>query len=189
VSADGAHVERVTNTPREDEHAGWSPDGNAIVYDSTARGGRSEAFIVRRARPGAPWGTPWQLTKNGSTDPKWSPDDLLIAFCVEGQLRVISPDGSGERTLVDAHAGNLPEPQYPMWSSDSRTIFYKAYDRARHSTIWSVPAAGGTPRLMVTFDDPARRSMRREFAMDGRRFYFTVARDESDLSAVELELK
>jgi hypothetical protein len=38
----------------------------------------------------------------------------------------------------------------------------------------------------VTFDDPSRRSMRREFATDGKRLYFTVANDESDLWTMEL---
>ena len=36
------------------------------------------------------------------------------------------------------------------------------------------------------FDDPTRRSLRREFATDGRRFYFTIANDESDLWTMEL---
>jgi hypothetical protein len=45
---------------------------------------------------------------------------------------------------------------------------------------------GGSPRLLVRFDNPSRRSLRREFATDGRRFYFTIARDESDIWALEL---
>ena len=73
-----------------------------------------------------------------------------------------------------------------MWSRDSQTIYYKAYDRDRQSSIWSVPVAGGAARLLVRFDDPSRRSPRREFATDGQRFYFTVARDESDIWAMEL---
>ena len=44
----------------------------------------------------------------------------------------------------------------------------------------------GSRRLLVRFDDPSRRSLRREFATDGQRFYFTVARDESDVWAMEL---
>jgi hypothetical protein len=39
---------------------------------------------------------------------------------------------------------------------------------------------------MLRFDDPSRRSLRREFATDGRRFYFTIARDTSDIWAMEL---
>ena len=81
------------------------------------------------------------------------------------------------------------DPAYPVWSPDSQTIYYKAYDRDRHSTIWSVPSAGGTPRLLVRFDDPSRRSLRRELATDGKRFYFSVARDEADIWAMELRIK
>jgi Tol biopolymer transport system component len=102
---------------------------------------------------------------------------------------VIAPDGTGERVLVQSASPNEPEPTYPVWSYDSRTIYYKAYDRARNSTIWSVPVTGGPPRLLVRFDDPSRRSMRREFATDGRRLYFTVAYDESDLWTMELVKK
>ena len=84
---------------------------------------------------------------------------------------------------------NLSEPTYPVWSRDSRTIYYKAYDRQRQSSIWAIPASGGTPRLLIRFDDPAHRSLRREFATDGARFYFTIAGEESDLWAMELAWK
>lgn len=196
VSADGTHTEAVTTSPAEEQHAAWGPDGNTIVFDSSQASGDKnlltnawEAFIVTRSRRGESWGAPRQLTKHGSADPKWSPDGRLIAFCVR-QLRVVAPDGTGERALVDIRAGTEdPEPAYPVWSRDSRTIYYKAYDRDRHSTIWSVPVTGGASRLLVRFDDPSRLSLRREFATDGQNFYFTVARDESDIWAMELLTK
>ena len=195
VSADGTRTEVVASSAGEEQHASWGPDGNTILYDSSKPpDGKNpaltnvwEAYIVTRARPGAPWGAPRQLTKHGSSDPKMSPDGRLIAFCVAGQLRVINPDGTGEQVIVDVRAGDdQPEPAYPVWSRDNQTIYYKAYDRDRHSSIWSVPVTGGKPRLLVRFDDPSRRSLRREFATDGQRFYFTVARDESDVWAMEL---
>jgi Tol biopolymer transport system component len=83
-------------------------------------------------------------------------------------------------------ASGLPRPSYPIWSDDSRTIYYKAYDANLQTSIWAVRLDGSPPRLLVTFDDPARRSLRREFATDGRRFYFTIASDESDLWAMQL---
>ena len=109
----------------------------------------------------------------------------LIAYSVRGALIVIAPDGSGRRVVVS------PSPEYPLlahpiWSRDSRTIYYKAYDTQLHKSIWAVPATGGQPRLLVAFDDPARRSLRREFATDGQRFYFTIASDESDIWTLEL---
>ena len=170
VSADGTRTEVVASSAGEEQHASWGPDGNTILYDSSKPpDGKTpaltnvwEAYIVTRARPGAPWGAPRQLTKHGSSDPKMSPDGRLdFAFCVAGQLRVINPDGTGEQVVVDVRAGDdQPEPAYPVWSRDSQTIYYKAYDRDRHSSIWSVPITGGKPRLLVRFDDPSRRSLR-----------------------------
>jgi len=90
--------------------------------------------------------------------------------------------------MVPAASGQ-PQPSYPIWSADSRTIYYKAYDAQLQTSIWAVPVEGGPPRLLVTFDDPTRRSLRREFATDGRRFYFTIANDESDLWAMQLIAK
>ena len=188
VSADGARVEPVATTPLPEQHAGWGPDGNSIVFDAPPKAGeRDQAFVVTRARRGAPWGPPRQITRNGSADPKWSPDGRLIATCADYELRVISPDGSGERVVVNGKPGpDLLEPSYPIWSRDSRTIYYKVYDRAGQSSIWSVGLDGTPPRQLVRFDDPSRRSLRREFATDGQRFYFTVARDESDIWTMEL---
>jgi Tol biopolymer transport system component len=187
VSADGTRTEVAAGGPGEEQHAGWGPDGNSIVFDS-GEGESSvwEAFVVTRPRRGEPWSAPRQLTRHGSADPKWSPDGRLIAFSARGQLRVIAPDGMAERVLVDAAAGDMPEPMHPVWSPDSRTVYYKAYDRHRHSTIWSVPAEGGLPRLLLDFNDPSRRSLRREFATDGRRLYFTVSSNEADVWVMEL---
>jgi Tol biopolymer transport system component len=190
VSVDGSHEQAVTTGPAEEQHAGWSPDGNAIVFDSAPTlSDRNEAYVVSRARRGAPWSPPRQLTTHGSSDPKWSPDGRLIAYCTDGQLWVIAPDGTGDRLLVAPGSSGDPEPMYPVWSRDGRTVYYKAYDRARESTIWEVPAVGGSPRLLVRFDVPSRRSLRREFGTDGKRFYFTIATDESDLWSMELTTK
>jgi serine/threonine-protein kinase len=186
VSADGTKTEAVADSPAEEQHSGWGPDGNSIIYDLAASTDlQNQLYLVRRARRGAPWGTPKRLTSDGSSDPKWSPDGRLIAYCVRGELRVITPDGTRKRIVVPDVAGQ-PRPSYPIWSEDSRTIYYKAYDAQLQTSIWSVSADGGQPKLLVSFDDPTRRSLRREFATDGRRFYFTIANDESDLSAVEL---
>jgi Tol biopolymer transport system component len=188
VSADGTRTEEVAATALQEQHAAWGPDGNSIVFDAPPKAGeRDQAFVSTRAGPGKPWGPPRQITRNGSSDPRWSPDGRLIAICVDNQLRVLSPDGSGERVVVNGQDGaDRFEPSYAIWSRDSRTIFYKVYDRAHQSAIWSVGLEGSAPRLLIRFNDPARRSLRREFATDGTRLYFTIARDESDIWLMEL---
>jgi serine/threonine-protein kinase len=191
ISADGAKTETVAATPAEEQHSGWSPDGNSIVFDSaSAVGGANQAYIASRAKRGEPWGTPRRLTSHGSTDPKWSPDGKLIAFCTQGQLRTIAPDGTNERVLLNPRSEtDITEATYPVWSRDSRTIYFKAYDSKRQSSIWAIPVDGGLPQLLVRFDDPAHRSLRREFATDGRRFFFTISSEESDLWALDLTWK
>lgn len=185
VSADGLKTEVAAGSPAEEQHSAWGPDGNSIIFDlSTAPDFTNQVYVVRRARRGAPWGTPLRLTTSGSFDPKWSPDGRLIAYCNRGELLVVTPDGHA-RVVVSSAVGR-PQPAHPIWSRDSQTIYYKAYDAQVQTSIWAVPAAGGQPRLLVTFDDPGRRSLRREFAADGQRFYFTIANDESDIWAMQL---
>ena len=185
VSADGTKVEAVTTSPAEEQHAAFGPDGNSIVFDLSRSNEPNDLYVARRARRGSPWQAAVRLTTGGSSDPKWSPDGRLIAYSVRGALIVITPDGSGRRVVVSP-SPEYPLLAYPIWSRDSRTIYYKAYDTQLHKSIWAVPATGGQPRLLVAFDDPARRSLRREFATDGQRFYFTIASDESDIWTLEL---
>jgi len=70
---------------------------------------------------------------------------------------------------------------------DGKTIYFKAADAERRASIWGVPAEGGIPRLLVRFDDPQKPSLRREFATDGVRFFFTIAQDESDIWVAEVK--
>lgn len=189
LSADGARREPVAATPLQEHHAGWGPDGNSIVFDAPPKAGeRVQAFVTTRSGKGAPWGPPRQVTRNGSGDPKWSPDGRLIAFCADDELRVIAPDGSGERVLVSGKRDpNQLDPLYPVWSRDSRTIYYKVYPRAQPPAIWSMTLDGSEPRLVMRFDDPSHRVLRREFATDGKRLYFIVTRDESDIWMMNLD--
>jgi WD40-like Beta Propeller Repeat len=120
-------------------------------------------------------------------NPKWSPDGTQIVFTRRGELHVMLGDGSNDQAIVTRGSADQPLPQYGIWSADGKTIYFKAADAERRASIWAVPASGGTPRLMVRFDDPQRPSLRREFATDGVRFFFTIAQDESDIWVAEVK--
>jgi hypothetical protein len=45
---------------------------------------------------------------------------------------------------------------------------------------------GGRPRLLVHFPDPNRQSNRKDFATDGKRFYFAREDRQSDIVVAEL---
>ena len=75
-----------------------------------------------------------------------------------------------------------------VWSSDGRTIYFMGRDpRDGTVAIWRLPAAGGTPRLLVRFDDPTRRWQQTTgLRVRGDRFYFNLGDQQSDLWMAEI---
>jgi hypothetical protein len=73
-----------------------------------------------------------------------------------------------------------------QWASGGEAILYKAFDAEGRSSVWSIAAKGGAPKLLVRFDDPDRPSSRPEFAIDGKRLYFTIGQRQSDVWTVDL---
>ena len=107
-----------------------------------------------------------------------------------GVVRVMGPelDEATSRVVLDASApasGGVFAVNAVM-SRDGTAIFVKGEDRTGPG-IWSVPADGGSPRLLVRLDDPRRTSPRPEFTTDGRRMFFLLAEREADEWAVRLE--
>jgi len=186
MDADGANEIRVTADSGHNRAPQWSPDGQSIVYHSD-KTGRAELFIVSREPDANGWGAPRQLTTDGGFNAQWSPDGRFIAYIDDAAVKIISPDGGEARSLTSPPSDfDAPIPWAVAISPDNKLIYYKAFDADRHSSFWSVPVAGGTPRLLVTFDDPAFQSHRNEFGTDGVKFYFTVGFLESDLWMMDL---
>lgn len=165
----------------------WSPDGRRLVYHSD-RTGRFELYVVER-EAGDRWSGPRQLTTDGGQDARWSPNGRAIVYLRNRGLWLIAPEGGTPRLLVESRdPASRPVPLLAQWAADGRTLYYKALDAEGHASLWSISAEGGEPRLLVRFDDAARPSPRAEFAVDGRRFYFTLAERESDIWRMTLEL-
>jgi serine/threonine-protein kinase len=189
VSADGTRRQSVAFTNAEEQHGSWSPDGLSVAYShGVTANERYNVYVVSRARKGEPWGPARRLTTETGIDPKWSPDGRWIAYSRQGEVRLVSPDGRDDHALAGTrNPDGRSLAQYAVWSQDSRTIYFKASDDERRATIWAMPATGGAPRLLMRFDDPLRQSLRREFATDGERLYFTIAQDESDVWVMEIK--
>jgi len=89
-------------------------------------------------------------------------------------------------------SGNDPdievEPVFPAWSPDGKTLYYKAMDTKFRASFWSIPVSGGSPKLLVRFDDPSLNSVRVEFVTDGSSFYFTLTDSESDIWIMGLQV-
>ena len=100
-----------------------------------------------------------------------------------GTVRAMRPDGRDDHSVFDM----LPHEQaaFVTFGPDPNTAFVMTRRDDRRYSIYSVPVGGGTPRLLLR-DDPAHRVSRWDFATDGRRLFFTLAADESDIYTMEL---
>jgi len=179
-------TQQITHDPGLEIDPALSPDGKMIAY-AAGTAGKMSPYVRQVAG-----GRPIALTTSLSRDcrwPQWSPDGRWVAYTWAHCLRLIPREGGKSRILVETSDPDiLPAPIFPAWSKDSRTVYYLAYDAERRASFWSVPVSGGRPKLLVRFDDPSRQSSRYEFAADGERFYFTLAKYASDSWVGELSI-
>jgi hypothetical protein len=52
--------------------------------------------------------------------------------------------------------------------------------------FWSVPVSGGKPHLVLAFNPAAEQLGGVAFSTDGRRIFYTITSDESDVWGVDL---
>jgi Tol biopolymer transport system component/DNA-binding SARP family transcriptional activator len=185
VPSEGGEPRDVLASPPNQRSPGFAPDGRRLVFTAEVSGER-RLFLTSRTA-GSTWSAARQLTPDEGWAGRWAPDGHAIVYCRSDGLWLISPQGTGARhLLVAGDSGGQPAPELALWSPDGGTIYYKAFDQAGRSSLWSMPAAGGAPRLLVRFDDPSRPSTRPEFATDGTNLYFTIGARQSDVWAMEL---
>ena len=188
VTADGTRTSVVIATSAEEQQGAWSPDGNSIAFSNGA--GEADLYnvsILTREGKGSPWGPPRRLSSDTGVDARWSPDGGRIVYIRRGEVHIMLRDGRDDRVIAKPSTADQAPPQFAIWSSDGQTIYFKTADTENRAGIWAVPAGGGTPKLMVRLDDPQRPSLRREFATDGTRFFFTITQDEGDIWVAEVK--
>ncbi len=186
MASDGSSVQRLTGDPAAQErYPNWSPDGNNLVFFSD-KTGRQELYIISKNNAGN-WGQARQLTKTGGQQPRWSPDGKWISYIASGDVVLIRPDGGESNVLVKRQPDMVAV--FCAWAPDGHTLFFKAARSTNleyRNTIWSVPATGGTPRLLIRIDDPLKPSLRGEFTVDSHDILFTMTERDSDIWAMEL---
>jgi Tol biopolymer transport system component len=148
-----------------EDQATFSPDGHTLFFTST-RDGTADIYSipfqpdrVQRLEHAV------NLTQHpaGAFRPAVSPDGRRLAFSSDrdhrppspmaprgGDLYVMELDGSAPRRLTRTESAGWSGS--PAWSTDGETVyFYRREGNRRDFALWSVPAAGGEPRLV--FED------------------------------------
>ena len=124
----------------------WSPDGNAIVYDTVQPNGTiAHQITIADVVAGTSTVHP---TANQAAGPVWSPDGSKIAYGGK-PIATINPDGSGEKTILRGFLG-------PNWSpTGDHMIFSKpasVLDGERQDVYRSNAKGGSRANLTSELD-------------------------------------
>ncbi len=200
IGAAGGSATQVTHVAGDEATPVWDPSGRRLAL-SRDNNGENPRFDIVTRDPSGRWSEPRSLDDTMQLDGRalrcrwtftlaWSPDGRWIATNCRGErggLVLLSPDGGSARALVRDAAGRTSG--YSGWSLDGRTVYYLAGDSTGVRSVNVVPASGGTPRVLVRFDDPSRPWHRYGFRVHGGRFYFTLGDLQSDIWVAEIEQK
>jgi serine/threonine protein kinase/Tol biopolymer transport system component len=137
-----------------------SPDGRAIVFVGTARGGAK--LWVRPLDAGSAHELPG--TDNGQY-PFWSADSKSIGFFANGKLQRIDLAGGPPVPLTTAS-----NPRGGTWNAQGTIVFVPTATTG----LWQIGASGGPPTQLTTVDGAKGEFTHRwpQFLPDGNRIIY-----------------
>jgi serine/threonine protein kinase/Tol biopolymer transport system component len=151
-----------------------SPDGHNLVF--VAISGRRTKLWLRPLDSTAARELPG--TENAQY-PFWSPDSQSVGFFANGKLQRIDLLGGPPVTLAEA-----PNPRGAAWSSRGVVVFAPT----AVSSIWRVPANGGTAKPITMLNEPQAEFTHRwpVFLPDGNRFVYLSRGEGTGIGSIYL---
>jgi len=184
VPAEGGAPLALTNGPSSNATPAWLPDGLRIAFWSN-RTGQMTLYASSRDSAGGAWHAAEPLTDFVCPYPDRSPDGSGLLCDAGRDLVFLSPQGRaiGRRNIVPTTG--LISFGSPRYSRDGQLIYIVGVHKDGRQGVWAIPAAGGMPRLVIGFDDPALVAPGM-MSVGRDQLYLTVSQYESDIWVAKL---
>lgn len=131
----------------DDESPVWSPDGTTIAFARTSASDSPSDIWVMRAD-----GSAQRRIATHGVSPSFSPSGAEIAFSDDETARLVLMQSDGSSQLEMAQPAVALSPR---WSPNGHRIAYYGHFNDGKTPIFTVPARGGRPTLLLLLDGGA----------------------------------
>lgn len=179
IDVDGTNERRITDDPGAELNPEYAPNGLHIAFRDLGRG----IYVVSRDAGSVDWGEP-RLIDSVSSNVTWSRDSEALVYYGGGDLVAVSLNGE-RRVLLDGSSVGLTS-GISVWSRDGETLYFSGLANNGTSGLYALKVRGGSPRLVVRFDDPTKVPQF-NVSFFGNTAYLSVTETESDIYVMDLE--